>query len=275
MKKGSLMLIPAGGIANRMQAIASAYQLVLETGIQWQVIWFKDWALNAPFYSIFKSTIFLPIREAKNLDFVLYDRARQRNFFLPALPQKLLFESRIKEQEITPLKKQGFDFLNWAHGHRCYMSSYQTFINTPDKLYATLFHPVDEIMNKVQHNIDIFSPHTFGLHIRRTDHVESIRKSPTYLFIEKIKEEIDTHMDARFYLATDSNKVKEELLNKFGDRIITPQEEARRDNIAGIQGGVIDLWCLAATCKIYGSSGSTFSSMASRIGSTPIEIVSK
>ena len=47
MKKGSLMFIPSGGLANRMRAIASAYALTQETESDLQVVWFRDWALRS------------------------------------------------------------------------------------------------------------------------------------------------------------------------------------------------------------------------------------
>lgn len=52
--KGSLTLVPAGGLANRMRAVASAYRLCLAVGSRLHVVWFRDWALNAPFVDIFE-----------------------------------------------------------------------------------------------------------------------------------------------------------------------------------------------------------------------------
>ena len=273
MKKGSLMLVPSGGLANRMRAIASAYELTQRIGSKWQIVWFQDWALHAPFGSIFEQNDLLPVREATLSDLLLFDRARRRNLYVPALPQRLLFERHIKEQQVTPLKKQGFDFEAWARGKRCYMSCYQVFGTFPDSHYQRLFQPVKEVRDVVDGFRAQFSAHTIGLHIRRTDNAESIAKSPTALFINKVKEEIDRHDDTRVFLATDSNDVKAELIMHFGNRIITPVAAARRDSISGIRGGVVDLWTLAATQKIFGSAGSSFSPMAASIGGVPLEII--
>ena len=275
MIKGSLTFVPSGGLANRMRAIASAYTLTQQTDSDLQVVWFQDWALNAPFHSIFQPVGQIRLREAKGLDFVLYDRARRRNLWLPALPQRLLFERHIKEQMVTPLKKQNFDFKEWARGHRCYMSCYQVFGDFPDSLYSILFHPVKEVMDNVNRFRERFSSHCIGLHIRRTDNIESINQSPTNLFIDKVKAEIDTHADTTVFLATDSDDVKNELRKIFGQRIITPNKEACRSNIEGIRGGLIDMWTLSTTQKIYGSAGSSFSTMAASIGETKFEMVKK
>jgi len=75
------------------------------------------------------------------------------------------------------------------------------------------------------------------------------------------------------FLATDSEEVKTELRKTFGDCIITPSSKADRDSVAGIQHAVAEMWTLAATDKIYGSAGSTYSTMAAMIGNTPIEIL--
>ena len=80
-------------------------------------------------------------------------------------------------------------------------------------------------------------------------------------------------IDTSIFLATDSTAVKKEFIDAFGARIITPQEEACRDSISGIRGGVVDLWTLASTQKIYGSAGSSFSPMAASIGGVPLEIM--
>ena len=273
MRKGQLLFVPSGGLANRMRAIASAYTLTQQTDSDLQVVWFQDWALHAPFRSIFEETPLVAVREATLVDHLIYDRARKKNFFLPALPQRMLFQRHIKEQDVTPLKKQSFDFEQWARGKRCYMSCYQVFGSFPDNLYSQLFLPVKEVMGVVDSYRSQFNSHTIGLHIRRTDNAESIAKSPTELFINKVREEIDQHDDAKVFLATDSTEVKKEFIAAFGTRIITPQEEACRDSISGIRGGVIDLWTLASTQKIYGSAGSSFSPMAASIGGVPLEIM--
>ena len=256
-----------------MRAMVSAYELCKKVDSTLQVVWFQDWALHAPFRAIFEETPLVAVREATLMDHLLYDRARKKNFYLPALPQHILFQQHIKEQDVTPLKKQSFDFEAWARGKRCYMSCYQVFGDFPDERYAQLFRPVKEVMDVVDGYRSQFNSHTIGLHIRRTDNAESIAKSPTELFINKVREEIDQHDDTKVFLATDSTAVKQEFIAAFGSRIITPQEDACRDSISGIRGGVVDLWTLASTQKIYGSAGSSFSPMAASIGGVPLEIM--
>ena len=53
MNAGKLLFVPSGGLANRMRAMASAWQLAVHTGVKVETVWFGDLALNAPFHSIF------------------------------------------------------------------------------------------------------------------------------------------------------------------------------------------------------------------------------
>lgn len=274
IRRGKMKFVPAGGLANRMMAVASAYMLQEEVDIELQILWFQDWGLHAPFHSIFAFPSSLSIKDATWSDLLLYDRARSRNLWIPVLPQKLLFERRIKDIEVDKLKRKDFDFYDWAKGHRCYMSCYSVFGNVPDEIYRQLFHPVAEVMQAVDENRSMFSQHTVGVHIRRTDHTWSITNSPDELFIKKVEEEIEAHADTKVYLATDSNQVKDTFRLRFGNRIMTPMEEANRDSISGIRGGLVDMYTLAATNIIYGSAGSTFSLMAAKLGGTGLEILS-
>lgn len=256
-----------------MRAMASAYTLAQAVGSQLSIVWFQDWALNAPFGSIFQPSDALPVREATLADHLLYDRARPRNLYFPRLPQWLMFRRHIKEQMVSPLKREGFDFESWARGHRCYMSCYQVFGSFPDTLYRQLFHPVSEVTNVVDGFRSRFSSHTIGLHIRRTDSQESIDNSPTELFVKKVEEEVERHADTKVFLATDDEGVKQELTERFGQRVITPAGKATRNSVEGIRGGLADMYTLAATNRIYGSAGSSFSPMAASIGGRPLEVI--
>ena len=245
MNTGKLLFVPSGGLANRMRAMASAWQLAANTGVKVETIWFCDWALNAPFHSIFEpiDNVEMVAREAKAWELLTLDRPRERNFRIPLLYQRLRFAQRIDEWQVTPLKNQGFNFNEWARGKNSYMSCYQA--------------------------------HTIGVHIRRTDNKESIERSPLSLFVDAARREIDQHDDTRIFLATDDEATKTALKAEFGNRIITSPKPAARNSIAGIRGGVAELWMLASTTTIYGSAGSSYSVMAAKIGDNNLEILSK
>ena len=76
MNTGKLLFVPSGGLANRMRAMASAWQLAANTGVKIETIWFCDWALNAPFHSIFEpiDNAEMVAREAKAWELLTLDR---------------------------------------------------------------------------------------------------------------------------------------------------------------------------------------------------------
>ena len=277
MNTGKLLFVPSGGLANRMRAMASAWQLAVHTGVKVETVWFCDWALNAPFHSIFEpiENAEMVAREAKAWEQLTLDRPRKRNFRIPLLYQQLRFAQRIDEWQVTPLKNKGFDFNKWAAGKNSYMSCYQDFGHVPNSVYKHLFHPVGHILEEMQGYHEQFSAHTIGMHIRRTDNMESIERSPLSLFIDAGQREIDLHDDTRIFLATDDEGIKTALKAEFGNRIITSSKPAARNSIAGIRGGVAELWMLASTSTIYGSAGSSYSVMASKIGENKLEVLSK
>ncbi len=269
------MLVPSGGLANRMRAIASAYQLAAETGSQLQVVWFQDWGLGAPFHALFEQPHDLSLREATLKDKLIYDRPRRKNFWLPSLPQQFLFERCLREDDIGNLKKKNFDFASWLQGHRCYMSCFGLISEVNPALFQKLFVPVAAIHEVVKSYEEQFSDYTIGVHIRRTDHSIAILQSPDELFLERVKHEIDLHHDTKVFLATDSNDVKSTFVAAFGNRVVMQPDESSRSSIDGIRSGLVDMYTLSLTKKIYGSAFSTFSMVAASLGDNQLEILTK
>lgn len=274
--KGELVFVPSGGLGNRLRAVASAYHLSMRTGVKLRIYWFQDWALHAPFHSLFQPSPLLDLTEGSWPTAMLYDRPRRRNFFLPKIYQRWRFTQRIDEQQVTPLKQQGFDFEAWASGKRSYMSCYQDFELFPDALYSELFHPVEAIERVIAHNMSLLgSAPPIGIHIRRTDNLEATRRSPLQLFIDQIRALLAERPDQRFYLATDDEPTKQQLRQRFGQAIVTADSKAERGTVEGIQAAVAEMFTLARTRCIYGTADSSFSVIASRIGEKPLHILEK
>lgn len=273
---GKITFVPVGGLANRMRAIASAVTLAGKTDSELTVIWFQDWALNAPFGQLFKPVDreVARLRDASRLDYALLDRPRSKNFHIPFLFQKLAFRSCLYERSITPLCDQRFDFERWAKERECvYMASYTAFQPYDYAWISRLFVPVEEIMEEVESRCRNFSDTLIGVHIRRTDNLASIRQSPIELFYQKLDKEIEEGDKAAIYLATDSGEVKLAMRKRYGDRILFSEKKADRGSLEGIKDGIADMYTLARTQKIYGSFQSSFSEMAAQIGGTPLEIL--
>ncbi len=276
MNKSSLLLVPSGGLANRMRSIASAWQLCRKKNASLQVVWFQGWGMHAAFNDLFEPLCAegATLREATLWDYMVNDRPRRHNLWLPWLPQQLYYRGGIiHEQQVATLRDQGFNFETWLENHQRYMSCYDEFGLFSDEYYAQLFRPNQLVQELISVYESHFGTYTIGMHIRRTDNIDSIRKSPIALFIEKGRQELAAHPDLSIFLATDSEEVKLQMRQEFGTHLITSSQEATRNSVQGIREGLAELWTLSKTHKIYGSAGSSFSVMASRIGGNELTIL--
>ena len=273
----NFIFIPVGGLANRMKAVASSFILAQQNQIKTNVIWFQDWALHAPFNTVFEP-IHSPnicIKEASLIDHIIYDRPRAKNLYRPRLFQYFIFRSCLYEKTIQDLKKQNFNFNNWIQKGHVYMASYLDFQEISTDILRQLFIPLPPIQARIDHLSQQFSPYTLGVHVRRTDNAASIELSPIELFFTAIDKEIDSYADASIYLATDDESVKLEFQKRYGKRLIYAKDKADRSSITGIQGGIVDMYALARTQKILGSFHSSFSELAAQVGNIPLEIIKK
>ncbi len=274
-RTGTFTLVPFGGLANRMYAIASAYCTCQATGSKLSVVWFREWGMKADYLDIFepwtedKATI----RKANLCDFLVNDRPRRRNLFVPKLIQGIVYDRRIYEDSVSQLRDDGFDFAGWSRGKRCYIVTCVRFVKIPTEIWRQLFRPVKPVMDAVETNSKQFSAYTIGMHIRRSDNQAAIKQSPTHLFIEAGKQELAQHPDLKIFLATDSEQVKQEMREVFGNRIITSPTPASRESISGIRDGLVDMYTLSRTNHIYGSWFSSFSRLAARIGGCELTVL--
>ena len=265
------MLIPEGGLCNRIYAITSAISFAKKHNLQLTVVWFRDWGMGAKFYDLFTLSPTVEnviIKDADFWDFLKYAKPVKHNFFIPKLYQKIKFDKTYfyyKEQvsvEKWYYSNESCNKFYLFHCHKFYDNYGILNILSPEK----------NIQKKIDEQVKLLSRNTIGVHIRRTDLTESIKDSPLSAFIEKMQQEIELDADANFYVASDSQEEKEKLINIFGDRIITVKNELKRNTKNGIIDALIELYTLASTKKIYGSSHSSYSLLASEINGRPFEI---
>ena len=271
-----IILVPVGGLANRMRAVASAVTLTYRVWRKLEVLWFRDWGLNAPFFKVFEEPELMNISfsETSCKHLLMYDRPRRRNFYLPKLFQKLLFEDCLYERDVRALCYKESELEEWAsQSGRLYIATCDQFVNYSTNLLRSLFHPVASVCEEVERRFCHFSKHTVGVHIRRADHTVAIRQSPLDLFFTQLDKESDMYDDLCIYLATDSEEVKQQLRNRYGSRVHTAETVSDRGSISGIKDAVADMYTLSRTQKIYGSSGSSFSELAAQLGDIPLQIL--
>lgn len=272
------MLVPAGGLANRMKAIAAALRLQKATGSTLCVKWFRDWGLGCRFDQLFQpipniNNVEFTLQEAQPLDLLLYDRPRRRNFFIPRLPEALLFQKWMDEAATASGMRSGFDFASWAQGSCVWMSSHLYFMaeSIPDDAFG-VFLPTEKLQRRIDDVVGQLGPDAMGVHIRRTDNVRSIAESPTEAFIDRMREE---PFSTLFYVATDDEGVKAQLRQEFPGRIVTLPRKAERGSLQGMEDAVVEMFVLSRCRRLIGSSSSTYSMTAAAIGRVPLETITR
>ena len=270
-----LLLVPEGGLGNRMRAIAGAVALTAGMSGSVEVVWFRDPELCVSFASLFEPVCMpeVHIREAVLSDYLLYRRPRPRNLGVPQLMQRLLFRNRIYATEVIDLMSGGFDFRQWCAGGSAYLHTYSRVCDTSPQLMQKLFVPVKELRNRIEERCSGFGRYCVGVHVRRTDHDKAIAASPLELFYASMDHEVEQHPDVHFYLATDDEEVKQLMAARYGNRLQASPVQAQRNSRQGMEDALVEMYALARTQKIYGSFKSTFSQIASELGKVPIEVV--
>jgi len=270
-----LTLVPEGGLCNRIYAVTSAVAFAKKHNIRLNVIWFKDRGMGAGFYDLFTLSSLvenIDIRDASFWDFFKYAKPIKSNFFLPKLYQKWNFEAVYfwyKEQVSVEDR-----YISHPDAHSFYLFHCQKFYGNNE--FLNMLMPVSSIRKRIDEQMNLLSPYTIGVHIRRTDLSSSTEsQSPVSAFIEKMKQEIAVNPETDFYVASDSPEEKKKLTDIFGKQIITVENNLKRNTKEGIIDALVELHTLASTKKILGSFGSSYSTLASEIKNIPIEIIQK
>jgi hypothetical protein len=152
----------------------------------------------------------------------------------------------------------------------------QAYIHQSDlnrrHLYFRNLLPQPSILKQVRNNFLAKPGHLIpiGVHIRRTDHFNSITHSP----LGRFELAMNKLPNGFFYLATDNEYIFKELRKKFGARLFCHEKLRNRDSEEGIKEAVVSLYTLAFCSSILGSYKSSFSLTAAKLKPTHIEIIS-
>ena len=160
-------------------------------------------------------------------------------------------------------------------GEAVYMATYQPFLPIRTNLADTIVPAECSAPQTTRQPFAGF----LGTHNRGTrttdgqpgfDTTESART-----LFETIDKELEANAELSVFLATDSEAVKADMRKRYGKRILTAEAAADRNSVSGIQDGILDLYTLAGTRRIYGSFRSSFSELAAELGNIPLTTVLK
>lgn len=272
-----IFLQPHSGLANRIRVIVSGLAFSAEEGQPLIIYWNKDMGLNCDFYDLFKRNEKLDVRQY-DVRLLILDRMKNKGI-LKFIFDKLyrvdfsLFDIDFKkyvwnrnmdniDRNLLPKTVRNY------YIKVCHEFSF-------DAAYLKYLNPVKSVQDLINQEVVHFPEKITGIHIRRTDNDKSIEESPVNLFIERIIEDLDEDPSMHYFLATDDPGVEKELMDLFPSRILKLNKEFSRATKEGIIGAMVDMYCLAATSKIYGSYWSSFSYVAAKIGNIPLVVIKK
>lgn len=259
--------IPTGGLCNRMRSIVTAIAIAKKYNCPLTIQWNNSEGLRANFNELFKPINVLDVELIENRKWI-YSINGTKDFLVRKLFLKLMFEQTVFNYSIY---RDGeiYDILKNIYHKKLLLVSCYPMCSAYN--LQGIFIPQDDIQKRISDITSHFSKQTIGVHIRRTDNIESINSSPTEVFIDKMNKEIEKDETTKFYIASDDKSVKQELLVKYPDRIITIIDDTDRNSLDGMKFAVVDLFCLSKTNKIIGSVASSYSQVASEIGNISIE----
>lgn len=270
-------LVPVGGLANRMRAIVSVLNACQKAGVKLRILWFRNRELNAPFYSLFNplKSLNVTVEEAGWIDFLRYYRPMKKNLWLSKYYLRSHFDKVLSVKECMSIVRDEQNLVNLiSETDRLYIETCYDMGNYRN--IADIMSPNRRLARRIEDFVvSRFAERTIGIHIRRTDNLVATQNSPLDLFIKAIQREIAIDENVRFFVASDSEEVKQSLLDSFGDHIITVFESCDRNSRQGIENGLTDLYLLSRTCKIYGCEGSSFTEVAALIGNIELIVLSK
>lgn len=279
MDKKIIYIEPCAGLGNRLLALGSAIYWSQRLDRKLIVLWKKEPVCAVGWDKIFTAKTEFDVKEYNQmpkklnnvvkvyLDSMVLAREVKNVPMMDCMEVESLWsEDNIRAfEEKIPTDSECF-----------YIRSYGRF--APAKELAECIRSLpfsDEIIERVD-GIMKGAAAMYGVHIRRTDHIDAIRMSPTSLYEEKMSEVSRQDSNCCFFIASDDQKEIDNLKSKF-NCVTAPKFAATisRDSDEGIMDAAVDMLCLSKCKKIFGAYGSTFSLMASVIGDVPLEVVAK
>lgn len=257
-----IIVRPEGGLCNRLRVIASALTVARREHQKVVVVWHTWDDMQSLYTDVFN----------RPNDFVLLQFRMPIGSFSKKIANlfvRLVFSGR---------------WPNVFHVHeeiafKCYVASswnrilpsvLSTFNVFEDERSYEWLIPRDVIQRQVKACLPL-ARHRIGVHIRRTDQVDSKRMSPLHAFYARIDRDLSKDESLTFFLSTDDDDVREYLTSKYPGRVFARKNVMARYSADGVCDGVVDLLLLASTRKIYGSCKSSFSEEAGRIGGVEVE----
>lgn len=262
-----------------MRVLASCMCLQDSVSQHFTYYWKQDEELNATFEDLFEPLPGIVIHSMPFKQRLLdYRKIRYGIWkkFIRVFYRYFLYDAIWSDIEIQQLKRRTDlnKLLELPENKRVLIWTCEEFGNNLN--YFNYFRPKQSLLEEINRRSAEFPEVIYGIHIRQTDQIVSIRKSPVSLFIHKMEEVLKLEPEAHFYVSTDEPKVQEQLIQQFGSKILLLENKSfTRNSLQGMEAAVLDMFLLSKTRKIYGSFWSSFNEVAARLGQIPLEQLTK
>ena len=136
------------------------------------------------------------------------------------------------------------------------------FTNT---MYDEL-QPLPKIEEQIKAKVDSFGSY-IALHIRRTDHVQLVKKKSTYTPDSTFYNFVEQYPCHNIYLATDNALTQEQFVQRYGNRVkwYQPIKDSTNLRQTSLQHAVIDIFIAVHADAFKGTNYSSFSDTIDRI----------
>lgn len=268
MPSGCITVVPGGGLCNRMAMLDSALALGRVLGRPVRVLWRLGHQLNCPLERLFE-----PLPGIERVGHVHNDRALGRlSLRTRQLWANLRGTDTWRRRELYVMREDPAAVLERArHSPRLRIRGDTRFWEDGPLFQG--FRPVSTLARRIEvasRGLD----GAVGVHIRRTDHVLAMQRSPVEAYQEALRAERRAKPGTRFFVATDDPEVLRMLKEEHGDAVThTTPRSLDRNQPEAIEDAVVDLWCLASCRSLIGSIASTFSQTAWQLRGIPHQLI--
>lgn len=250
---------PYGGLGNRIRVLYSVFAVNEKLDSEIKIIWDCSTALNCPFEELFQ----IPVNcNVKNIHQGLYRDIKRYTFNRIGLAKlrRHFFDFVLYGDEVKQYIKDQDRLIKNCRNRSVYIETCYGF-SWKGNNYDFL-KPISSIRQAAEEIYKNFDSKTYGVHIRWSDKIPSLKYSSPDAYKQLVNKMIREDESIRFFLTTNSVKIEKDFKNEFQEKIITSgQKELARNSPEGIKSALVDILCLSQTKKIYGSYGSSFSSI--------------
>lgn len=279
MKK-TVVVLPYGGLCNRLYAMKSAYYIAKEKGFLMVILW-EDYPIEK-FDNYFEAIC--------GVEYKVVNLHMHRGSIREYIKQK-------KWRKVIGMlfTKYKADMIELIYRTRALYGRGGVKLTRDygERVTVVQFEDAKKIFFKTCHNL--FGPMVFdwirfkSLYYEQAEKIMNFKDKSTVLgvhiresyivgnLIEQFEDIIDEFLldsQHRFFLATDVWTLKRKFIEKYKTKCIYQPTESKDSWTAlGQKEGIIDLICLSKTCKIIGTQASTFSEVAAAIGKIPLKLL--